>query len=173
LNRKRTLLTGLKFSVGLLILAVLLRKVGFSDLWVELRGIDWAYAPLILPVFLSTLGVGAVSIHVLLRALGERIPFGRMARYYCTSWAYGLFVPGKLGEFSLVYFLAREGTDVGRGTFVALLDKVVTLFCFALVSLLGLFAYLDPGLHQPSLPSSSFVQVWWLPASGAGWAEAC
>lgn len=55
------------------------------------------------------------------------------------SWAVGLFTPGKVGEFSLVYFLKKDGLEIGKAIGVALIDKVITLLTLLICSGLGMF----------------------------------
>jgi len=55
-----------------------------------------------------------------------------------------MFIPGKLGEFSLVYFLNKENIKIGHGAAISVIDKIITLVCLFLISFFGFFMFFSP-----------------------------
>lgn len=97
--------------------------------------IAWLFAAL--AILAGTL-VGALNLHLLLRD-HSRQRFGRFLGSYWIAWAFGLVVPGQVGDMAtLTLALKRQGID-WRGTLGrSLVDKSVTLcimLAFALVAL--------------------------------------
>ena len=118
--------TSIKIVLSLLILIVLLYNLNLSQLISTLSNFNWMFLPFLIIIFIISLIIGGLNNHVLLLALNEKIKFFKVVFYYITSWAYGLIVPGKIGEFSIIYFFKKEGVSVGKGTLVAILVKVIT-----------------------------------------------
>ena len=93
--------------------------------------------------FLISLIIGAVNLKILLSPLSKNISFYKIFYYSVLSWAVGLFVPGKIGEFSFVPLLKNEGVRVGHGSAIFILDKLITLVVLSIFSLIGIYLFFD------------------------------
>ena len=82
----------------------------------------------------------------LLGILGEQVsPYQAVATYF-ASLLLGILTPGRLGEFTKVYYLHRSiGTDLGRGLSSALADRLYDLAILVAVAIAGL-VWLHPPL---------------------------
>ncbi len=140
MNNKKLIF--LRILIGFLILFALFYKVGFTNLYNTLISINPIYLFLLFLMTIIIMIVETITYKVLTAAVDKKIPFWRLFKYYITSWSIGLISPGKLGEFSLVYFLKKEDIDLGKGTAMYVLDKSITIFLLILVSVYGFFIFL-------------------------------
>lgn len=138
---KKQISTLLRLSVGLFILLGLIYKIGFSVMIETFKTLSFKFAFIIVILYLFASALGTFNIALLLIPLKRDIPFVRLLKYYLLSWGLGIFIPGKLGELSIVYFLQTEGVSVGEGSAVSLLDKIITLFTLVIISLFALFIH--------------------------------
>lgn len=131
----------LKFAVGLVILFLLLYRVGFNDILQKLSSANFLFLlPAVLLAYLSIM-LNSLNILILLRPLSVKVPYRRVLQYLSVGQSISVFLPGKLGEFSLVYFLRKEGTDLGKGAAVFFLDKMITMAVLSLVATTGFFYF--------------------------------
>ncbi len=134
--------TTAKLIISLALIGYLINKIGLEQLLGSIAGFNLIYLlPAVFVIIVNSI-FGALNIQLLLLALGERLPFKRTLRYYLKSWAYGLFMPSKIGEFSLMVFLKRDGVSYTRGFLISLIDKLLTfvvLFGFATFGIVHLF----------------------------------
>jgi hypothetical protein len=130
----------LRLLVGLGIISFLLYRVGVKEIYQTTTTIKPAYLFLYLAAVFVSLLMGAYKLKVLIDAL-KKLKFAKVLRYYLLSWSTGLFVPGRLGEFILVYFLKKEDIDVPKGTAVTLLDKIIIFTTLSAIAVFGFFIF--------------------------------
>jgi len=131
----KKILNLIKLTIGLSILFFLLYKIGFKVTYQLLININLIYIPLILLISSSQFFIGILNLKILLQPLNSSISFLKLFKYYCLSWAIGTLVPGKLGEFSLVYFLKKENIDVGKSTVISIIDKLITVLVLSVFTI--------------------------------------
>jgi len=138
---RKKLVFFLKIAVGIIILALLLYKVGIGRILNTASSMNlWFWIPLLI-VYIISFIFSIINFSILFRALGYKIPFSRMARYYLLSWTFALITPGRLGDFSLAAFTKNEKVPVGEGTAVVVMDRIITLVVVLLFGLLGFFIF--------------------------------
>ena len=129
----------LKMIIGVSLLIILIYSIGLKKIVLTFSEFKLF---LIIPVLLLDFLVfylGAINIKFLVRIIGKKIRMRSLYKYYVLSWSYATFTPGKLGEFSLAWYLTKNKFTYGEGGAVILIDKSITL----LVTLgLSLFAVL-------------------------------
>ncbi len=130
-----------RFVFGSLILGLLFYKVGINEVIEVIKNVNGIYLIPAVFSFLTSLIFGAGKIDLLLKALGYKINFWKIIRYSMTAWALGTVTPGKLGEFSMLYFLKKERLNIGRGAAVVLLDKIITFVSIATFAVIGVMMY--------------------------------
>ncbi|MFH1593035.1 MAG: lysylphosphatidylglycerol synthase transmembrane domain-containing protein [Candidatus Woesearchaeota archaeon] len=139
---RKKLIFSLKLIIGLAIFLYLIYRIGAGDIFSTLSKVNLNY--FVLAVLLTFPGwvIGMINIRLLLKSINASIGFFKLLKFYLLSWAFGLFIPGKLGEFSLVYFLQKEDIKIGEGMSVALLDKIISIFSLILISVIaGVFFF--------------------------------
>ncbi len=141
MNRKLGIF--LRLAVGLAVIGFLLYRVGVEAIYKTLATINPVYVALYLLTVFITMTIGAYKLKLLIDVL-KKMLFSKVLRYYVLSWSTGLFVPGRLGEFILVYFLKKEGIDLAKGTAVALIDKIIIFTALSAIAVAGFFIFLTP-----------------------------
>lgn len=134
----------LKVVFGVLLVFAVLYYVGFGRIFTALKSFNPLYLlPMPIFIFLSYLG-GVYNLYVLLSASGFKFGFWRLFKYYLLSLSAGMFTPGRLGEFSMVYFFRKEGIPLGQGAAVSFLDKLISFAAASLVAVVALFVFVIP-----------------------------
>ena len=140
---------------------ILLHLTGFVLLYFVIRDLEWDSFLEVLKAFpawkyftgLAFLGVvyGLKSLrwHLLNKSFGIRTSWGMALVFYLSAGFLSVITPGRLGEFSKIYFLKRQyGTDLTAGTSSVILDRIwdVLVLSFAAgVSVVLLWS--GPDLH--------------------------
>ena len=133
----------LRAVISILIISILVYKIGFKNIFSKIISIHPLFILLVLFIFLLSLIIGALNLYVLLFPLKKKIPFTKIIHYSILSWSFGLFIPGKIGEFSLIPLLKKEGIPIGQGTAISIIDKLITLITLSIFSVIGFFIFFD------------------------------
>ena len=134
MKMKKVLNFVLRLSIGLIILALLIDYVGFGRVYDTLVSMNLYYLPLIILIFILNFIIGAMNIKIFIDPLKHKLGFWKIFKYSFFSWSVGLFIPGKIGEFSLIYFLKKDKIPMGESLVIAILDKVITLIVLVIIS---------------------------------------
>lgn len=135
--------TVIKIILSVTVLFVLLYIVGFKEVWNTFSSMKLKYLPLIIVLSFLHFFIGTYNIKILTDPL-HKISYKKLFKYHVLSWAAGTFIPGRLGEFGLVYLLREEGIMIGEGTAITMIDRLITIFTLGIFSMLGLFLFLTP-----------------------------
>lgn len=138
---KKRIWTILRILFGICILLFLIYKVGFTNLINSLVKFNLIFLLPISIVLLISFFIGTLNIKILLKSMGAKINFFKLMKYYLISWSIGLVVPGKIGEFSIAYFLKKEGLEGGPSFIIPLMDKILTFLCVSLIASVGIFFF--------------------------------
>lgn len=142
---KKAAATVLKIAVGAAILLYLVKFVGVGKLYRTLLGMNLVYLPLIAAVFIFSVAMRGLIFKVLLQpheSKEKKFGLARLAWISTVSWAAGMFTPGKLGEFSSIYLLKKEGLKTGTSAAVSLLNKIITSLTILAFAIVGLVRFL-------------------------------
>ncbi|MBI2148938.1 flippase-like domain-containing protein [Candidatus Woesearchaeota archaeon] len=85
---------------------------------------------------------GGLNIYLLIRPIKKKLRFFEVWRYFVLSWSFGLLFPGKIGEFSLIYFLRKEKIPYSKGLAISIIDKALTLIVLFIFGILGMAIFL-------------------------------
>jgi len=130
-----------RILITVVILVALLLKVGIKEIIVQLKSINpWFLIPLVIFNIL-TIVFTAVGIFLFVRKLKRGITFKNVFKHYLTVWSLNLFIPGRLGDASMIFLLKKEGIRMGKTTAVMLLDNVITIMVIGLFSLIGVYTF--------------------------------
>ena len=92
-------------------------------------------------LYVSVLLLNTLNLKILLNPL-KKIGFWHLFAQQYKSWSTGLFVPGKIGEFSLSYFL-RKQIAVGSTAAIVLIDKLVSLLVLSFFAIIGFVLFFN------------------------------
>ncbi len=134
--------TIIKIALGLVVLGLIFLNVGLNSIFAAFSTMNLFFLPAIILLFITGLLMGAYNLKIFSDAIGIKIKFKEMLNYYLSSWAFGLVVPGKVGEFSFVY-LAKKHMTIGQGMAISVLDKITTVISLCVLAFFGFFIFFD------------------------------
>lgn len=130
-----------KLIFGLLLLFFVLYKVGLKEIYGSILKINLFFAiPFVFVFYILFFILGAVNLKFLLDPI-KKVPFRKLLKYHALSWSFGLFVPAKIGEFSLIFLLKKEKIPIGKTTAISVIDKTITLITFVIFSVIGFLIF--------------------------------
>jgi len=135
----------LKFLLGISILVILLYKIGISSIIETVGQMNLYYLPVIILLYFTNLFFGSLNIMILMSHRKIKPKLHEIYSYYMLSWAVGLFIPGRVGEVSLVYLLKKKKIPLGEGFLIFVLDKFISVLFLAIVSTIGFFLFFNLG----------------------------
>lgn len=133
----------MKFIFGFILLSLIIANIGFEKVYITVKSFNAIYLIPVLVIYILNFYAGAVNLSVLISKLNNKIKLSKLLRYNVLSWSFGMFVPGRLGEFSLIYYLEKEGIIYGEGLAISMLDKIISFVIFSVISLIGCFIFFD------------------------------
>lgn len=110
--------------------------------WETLRRVHWF--PLVLAavlVFPFVLLKGW-RWQVILKDLGQNVPWGRLTFYYALGIFLGAAVPGQAGDFLKAWYLKEDGYDLGAALLSTVVDRLFDMLIMGLLALSGLYILL-------------------------------
>jgi len=135
----------LKLLIGLSIIAFLIHKIGFTEVYTALVNMNIIYLPVVFGLYLFSFFFEALSFKMLTLPLIDNISIKKLYCYSVLAWALALFAPGRLGDLSMIYFLKREGVEVGQATFVTMANRLVAFVVLSMLSIAGFFHFFGIG----------------------------
>jgi len=140
---KNKILGSLRYVLGFAIIAVLIYKVGLSKIFDTLMNLNLINIPILIFIFIAMFTIPTFNINLLLRSVKFNLPFLTVMRYFISSWALGLFLPAKLGDFSLAFFLKKDSVGLGTGFAVVFIDRFISFFAICIFAGIGAVLLLD------------------------------
>lgn len=139
----------LSFFVKLLITTLILGyfaiTIGPESLVNNFSKINLNIVLISMSAFLAIIFLNSLNFKILFKPQKE-FSLGLLMKKYALSWSTGFFLPSKIGEFSLIYYLRKE-IEPAKASAVVFLDKLVSLLVVSLIAILGLL-FLLPGLFS-------------------------
>jgi len=138
---RKNIFTIAKLITGISLFLLLIYFVGPEK--ILLATLDFNFFLLLPAIFLyaSVLLLNTLNLKILLDPL-KKINFWHLFAQQYKSWSVGLFVPGKIGEFSLSYFL-RKKIAVGNTAAIVLIDKLVSLLVLSFFAIIGFVLFFN------------------------------
>jgi len=131
----------LKLTIGLLILGAVLLKLGLKTILRNLIEINFYYIPLFILISILILYVSCINIKILALPYNKKLGVFETFKYYTLSWALSLITPGRIGEFSLIYFLKKKDISIGQSSAIVVLDKIISLTIISTLAIIGFFKF--------------------------------
>lgn len=140
---KKHFFLALRVLFGVILLGLLIKKVELNRITAIISEIDIYLFIAALMVYYANFVIGGFNLFLLLNPLKKNIGFIDAAKYYMTSWSIGLCIPGKIGEFSIIYFLQKHNITIGEGFIITIIDKLFSVLILILMASFGLFLFFD------------------------------
>ncbi len=129
--------------IGPAILVYFLLTTDINAIIRNLRDLRWAPFLLSLALYPVFVAVKAWRWNMLMRELGMQAPsLGYSMILYMIGLFWGSATPGQSGDFIKAWYLRERGQPLAPGLFSILLDRLFDFLIMALLSLLGLIAFL-------------------------------
>jgi glycosyltransferase 2 family protein len=130
--------------IGPAVLAYFLATSDLHRIASILREVRWAPLLLSLALFPGVVVTKAWRWRRLIGELGMPTPsFGRSVTLFLIGQFAGAATPGQSGDFVRAWYLREQGGALSTALFSILLDRLLDFLLLALVSLVGLMAFLD------------------------------
>ena len=144
--------------LGPAILAYFLVTTDLHRIAAILRDVRWTPLVLSLALFAGVVVTKAWRWRRLITALGMATPtLGRAITLFLIGQFAGAATPGQSGDFVRAWYLRERGSALSTALFSILFDRLLDFLLLALVSLVGLVAFLDvfpPALRPPILAAT-------------------
>ena len=134
----KTLEFSARLVLSTLLLGYLINKISLIAVVNAMKATNLVYVPIILFFFFTSFVIKAWNYRLLTKPIAN-IPFLPLFKTSIFSWATGMFAPGKIGEFSAIYFLKKQGVPLGPATAISILDKLITTSLLSAVAVVALF----------------------------------
>lgn len=131
----------LKLSISIIILIFLIYKIGVGRVLQTISQFDVIYlVPILIITLLANL-FGTYKFMLLLKPVNIRISFLKLYHLNFLSWCLSLFIPGRIGELFLVYFLKKENVGLGVGSALVIMDKLIGVIATFMLAIAGMFLF--------------------------------
>lgn len=149
--------------IGPLILAYFLLTSNLREIITQLGQLTPAPLLLSLALYPIFVIVKAWRWNTIMRELGLQAPtLGITAALYMIGLFLGGATPGQSGDFIKAWYLRQRGQPLAPALFSILLDRLFDFLIMALLSLLGLIAFLDvlpPSLHLAAIAFAIIIII--------------
>jgi uncharacterized protein (TIRG00374 family) len=152
LSRRKGIWQAGRIAVSAVLIAILLYRISPGKLARNLEDLDPYWIVAAFAVFLASSVLGAVQWHVLLRAGGVAIPFGRTFRLYFTGLFFNNLLPTNVGGDAFkIYDVVKVGHDPHKVFAITLLDRIFGITGLCLLALIASIVLLRYD-NTPNLP---------------------
>ena len=139
--------------IGPAILVYFLLTTDVAKIVGNLRVLRWAPLLLSLALYPVMVAIKAWRWTVVMRSLGIRPPpLGASMTLYMIGLFLGGATPGQSGDFVKAWYLRERGQPLAPALFSILLDRLFDFLIMAMLSLVGLNAFLDRFPEQLRVP---------------------
>ncbi len=132
----------LELIIGIAIVSFILSEIRFQEVISILGNMNNLFWIPIILVYIFTFIITAYGLKALFDSILD-IKFIRWLRYYLITFSFGLVLPGRTGEFSIIYFMKKNNISTGSTAAMVIIDKIITLIVFGLVTVFGLFTIIN------------------------------
>src|SRR3989344_1646301 len=130
-----------KIVIGVLILLVLIYKLDFGKVLINLKQFPVMGTVLFATGYFASVLTNAWSFFILLGDRPKHLNFLSFLKSYWLSFSIGQFSPGRSGELSIVTLLKKQDIPFGKTSATFVLHKLSTLITLLVFSALILLIY--------------------------------
>lgn len=139
----------IKYVLGPLLLVILFWTIGIRQIFSLLGAADFKFFVLAYLFFVGSISIAVMNLYLLFYPL-QQIDPRRFLQYFFASRVTSLIFPGRLGEFSLSYYLKGENINLGRGMAAVVTDKLITVTVSMLLGIIAVSVFMK-GQHITAL----------------------
>lgn len=127
-----------KGIISLVILILIINLIGIKDILNATEKIRIEYFILVAITLIISMIITAFAVMPFLK-----IKINKLFKFKAISWATGMFLPGKLGEFSFVLLLKKTGISTKKALAVFFIDRFVSFSIIGFFALIALIKYFE------------------------------
>ena len=131
----------MRIGFGVAILAALFYTVGIKEVINHLGQANVLVVVLAVTFFGLGMLIGAGNFMMLAWPVNNKIRYLEFVRIFSLSWAISLFLPSRIGELSLIYYLKKDGIEMGKAAALFLIDKMITTAIIVTLAVFGFFLF--------------------------------
>ena len=140
-NFKKSWLHIFRIGVALSILIFLIASTSVESILNTFKTINPLWGGISGCCLIAFFLLGGFNVWILLRTM-HTISFSSFLNIYSYSWALSLVTPGQVGDASLILFLKKCGIQIRQTGIAYIIDKIITITFFFLISWLGSYLFL-------------------------------
>lgn len=129
-------------SIGILLFIIILSRIDLFKSLELLSNVNIYYLLLAILMFFPVLVLKALRWQTLMKAQGISYPLKDTVLMYAAGLLAGGVTPGKVGDFSKVFYLANEENSFGKSFVSVFLDKLFDLSLLTVLVYLSMFAFI-------------------------------
>jgi len=104
--------------------------------------------------------IPAIGMKILLIPVkNNKIEIENLYWYNLLTYGISRFLPGRIGDASIIYFLKKEDIPIGIGTAIALIDKIIVFFVQTMFAVVGFFIFFSTEVALKLTIISFFIFV--------------
>ena len=131
----------IKITITILIMGVLLYKIGFIKILETISQTKKIYFLHLVVLTFTNIYISGININLFLKTIKKEIKWQTMTRYSLIAWIFSLITPGKLGELGLIFLMKNQKVEMGEGTAIVFLDKIISMVIIIFFSTIGFFYF--------------------------------
>ena len=108
-------------------MGVLLYKIGFIKILETISQTKKIYFLHLVVLTFTNIYISGININLFLKTIKKEIKWQTMTRYSLITWIFSLITPGKLGELGLIFLMKNQKVEMGEGTAIVFLDKIISM----------------------------------------------
>ena len=112
--------------IGIIVFVYLIYNIGLNRIIETLKNFDFFYFGLAMIIFLISYYLAGLKIWVLVKHL-KKISFPNCIKYNFFTIFYSTFMPGKVADFFLLYYLKQHKINFGETGSIIFFDKSISL----------------------------------------------
>ncbi len=147
----------IKYVLGPLVLVILFWTIGFRQVWLLLTATDFKFVVLAYLFFILSVFIAVINLYLLFYPI-QIIDPKRFLQYFFASRITSLIFPGRLGEFSISYYLKGEKINLGEGLAAVVTDKLITVSCSMLLGIIAVSMFMK-GQHITAFVLYVFIML--------------
>ena len=128
----------IEIIIGIIVITTILFQINLSEVISILSKIDYLLLFAAIMTYIFTLGLTAWGLKELFESK-IHLKWIEWLKYYWIDFSLSMILPGRMGDFSIIYFLRKKNISIGTSAALVIIDKIITLLFFGLVSIIGLF----------------------------------
>lgn len=127
----------LQFALAISIICFWIYKANPAKVIITLSNINFLWLLVTLILFVSITLLIPFGMKLFFNPISN-VKLTRWFKYYIYTVSASQVLPGKIGDFILVYFLKKEGAKTGASAALIILDKMIVLLVALLLAAIGI-----------------------------------